>query len=252
MSPVETIPLIAHRGYAARFPENTREALAAAVAAGARFVEFDIQLSADRVPFLFHDEDFARTAGVDSRIMDMDAAEVVAIDVGEAERFGDAFRGIRAPRLADVVADLAGWEAVTAFVELKRQSIEHFGLETVLDAVLPVLQPVIERSVIISFDPEAVFDARRRTNCRIGLALRAWDADHFEAANDLQPDYLFCNVLRLPPPSEPLWRGPWTWVVYEITDPGQARQLAARGVDIMETMAYGELAAGLAAAGEAL
>ena len=245
MTHTGSIPLIAHRGYAARFPENTREAVAAAVAAGARYVEFDIQLSADHVPFLFHDENFSRTGGVETRIMDIDTAEVVEIDVGETQRFGDAFRGIRAPRLADVVADLAGWESVTAFVELKRQSIEHFGLETVLDAVLPVLQPVIERCVIISFDPAAVLEARRRTGCRIGLALRAWDADHFEAANDLRPDYLFCNVLRLPPPPEPLWRGPWTWVAYEITNPEQALQLAARGVDMMETMAVAELAAGL-------
>ena len=37
--------LIAHRGYAARYPENTRESLAAAVEAGARYIEFDVQLT---------------------------------------------------------------------------------------------------------------------------------------------------------------------------------------------------------------
>ena len=41
-----SIQLVAHRGDAARFPENTREAVSAAVDAGATFVEFDIQLSA--------------------------------------------------------------------------------------------------------------------------------------------------------------------------------------------------------------
>ncbi|HEY9197768.1 MAG TPA: glycerophosphodiester phosphodiesterase family protein, partial [Gammaproteobacteria bacterium] len=47
--------LIAHRGYAARHPENTLSALQAAVAAGARWLEFDVQLSADHEPVLLHD-----------------------------------------------------------------------------------------------------------------------------------------------------------------------------------------------------
>jgi glycerophosphoryl diester phosphodiesterase len=244
--PSSTIPLVAHRGYAARFPENTREAVTAAVDAGATFVEFDVQLSADKVPFLLHDEGFKRTAGVKLRILDIDAAQLAGINVGEPNRFGSAYSGVRVPRLSDIVDDLARWESVTAFVELKRQSIGHFGLEAVLDAVLPVLQPVIGRCVVISFDSEAVRQARRRTNCRIGWVLRASNADSQLLAMALAPDFLFCNVIRLPQLPEPLWQGPWAWVVYEITDPGQALELAARGVGLIETMAYAELAAGLA------
>ncbi len=33
-------------------------------------------------------------------------------------------------------------------------------------------------------------------------------------------------------------------MVYEITDPAEVQQLAARGVGMIETMAYAELAAG--------
>ena len=240
-----SIQLVAHRGDAARFPENTREAVGAAVDAGATFVEFDIQLSADRVPFLLHDESFMRTGGVDTRIFDINATQVADICVGESNRFGSAYSALRAPRLADIIDDLTRWESVTAFVELKRQSISHFGLEAVLDAVLPVLQPVLDRCVIISFDPEAVREARARSNCRIGLVLREWDADNHKLATTLAPDFLFCNVSRLPQAPEPLWQGSWAWGVYEITDPGQALELAARGVDLVETMAYTELAAGL-------
>ena len=41
--------------------------------------------------------------------------------------------------------------------------------------------------------------------------------------------------------------GPWTWVVYEITEAAQARELRDRGVGMIETMAFAELVAELAA-----
>ena len=149
------------------------------------------------------------------------------------------------PSLAEIVDDLATWLQVQAFVEIKRESIEHFGLAVVLDAVLPVLQPVMDRCVIISFELDAVAEARRRTGCRIGWALRAWSDANRAAAKSLAPDYLFCNVTRLPAAPAPLWSGPWIWVVYEITDAAMARQLAARGVGMIETMAFVELAEAL-------
>jgi glycerophosphoryl diester phosphodiesterase len=237
--------LLAHRGYAARYPENTREALQAAVDAGARYLEFDLQLSADRVPFLLHDAGFLRTAGLDRSIFTLTAAEVAAIDVGEPARFGDRFRGTRAPRLTDVVADLAGWPGVHAFVEIKRESIEQFGLDAVLNAVLPLLRPVVDRCIVISFEHDAVVAARRYLSCRIGWALREWSDKSRALATALRPDYLFCNVTRLPPAPAPLWPGPWEWVVYEITDVAVARALAARGVLFIETMACAEMAAAL-------
>lgn len=51
---------IAHRGYAAAYPENTLIALDAARQAGAKYIEVDIQLSADGIPVLFHDRDLQR------------------------------------------------------------------------------------------------------------------------------------------------------------------------------------------------
>jgi glycerophosphoryl diester phosphodiesterase len=245
--PQSALPILAHRGYAKRFPENTREAVAGAVSAGARFVEFDIQLSADRVPFLLHDADFARTGNVASRIFDLDADEVARIPVGEPARFGDTYSAVYPPRLAQLVEDLLAWPSVTAFVELKRQSISHFGQDAVLDEVLAVLQPVLEQCVIISFDLAIVRAARKRTGCRIGWALSAWDSNARQQAAELAPEFLFCNVKRLPPVSEGLWQGPWTWVVYEITEAAQARELHDRGVGMIETMAFTELVAGLSA-----
>ena len=47
--------LYAHRGEHADYPENTFEAFAAAVRAGADGIETDVRLSGDGIPILFHD-----------------------------------------------------------------------------------------------------------------------------------------------------------------------------------------------------
>ena len=52
--------IIAHRGNAIEFPENTLQALESAVELGLRHVEFDVQLTADHVPVVIHDADLAR------------------------------------------------------------------------------------------------------------------------------------------------------------------------------------------------
>ncbi|HJP04274.1 MAG: glycerophosphodiester phosphodiesterase [Chromatiales bacterium] len=234
----ETVALLAHRGYAAHYPENTLEAMQAAVDAGATLLEFDIQLSRDLVPFLLHDADFKRTAGVEKSAFDLGADEIAAMPVGEEERLGEGFRDVRPPTLLAMVEALAGWKHVTAFVEVKGESIKQFGLEVVLAAVLPVITPVLEQCVVISFDADYVREVRARTGRPIGWAIRTWNEESHELAGQLMPDYLFCNHIKMP---AELWAGPWIWVAYEITKPEMAQELAARGVSIFETMWFAEM-----------
>lgn len=68
---------MAHRGYALHYPENTRAAIRAALAAGAKYFECDVQLTADRVPVLFHDESLDRVCGVPGSIHEFKFAELV-------------------------------------------------------------------------------------------------------------------------------------------------------------------------------
>jgi glycerophosphoryl diester phosphodiesterase len=241
----DSVALLAHRGYAARYPENTLEAMAAAVDAGALYLEFDIQLSGERVPYLLHDAGFRRTGGVDARIFDLDAAAIAAISVGEIKRFGDEYAGVRAPKLAAMVEQLAGWPDVQAFVEIKAESLGHFGLETVRDAVLPVLAPVLDQCIVISFDADFIRAARVSCGCRIGWAIRDWNEASHELAQQLAPDYLFCNELKIPSGPDALWEGPWTWALYEITDPAAALEWASRGVGMIETMEIAEMHAAI-------
>lgn len=242
------VQLVAHRGYAAVYPENTESALVGAVAGGARYIEFDVQLTRDRVPILLHDDSFSRTADDARKVHDTNFADLHTLDVGEPRRFGSRFRGTPVCSLQRSMELLAAWPHVTAFVELKRQSLSHFGVSQVFDAVLPILEPTLDQCVIISFVEEALRESRRRCRAPIGWAVRTWNSAAQRVANDLAPEFLFCNVNKLPADPAAVWQGPWQWVIYEIVDPIRAMELSASGMHFIETMEFVEMRTALARA----
>jgi len=71
----------AHRGGTSEHPENTLPAFEHAVALGFRYLETDVQLSADGVLVAFHDDDLQRTCGVDARITDLPWSELANLRV---------------------------------------------------------------------------------------------------------------------------------------------------------------------------
>jgi glycerophosphoryl diester phosphodiesterase len=238
---------VAHRGYAAHWPENTLPALDAAVEAGARWVEVDVQLCADGVPVLMHDAELDRVAGRPWSVLGLSAAALAAIPVGEPARFGDRFAEVRAPTLAEFAAWLAGHPELRAFVEFKLESIERFGRNAVVDACLQAMAPVQDRWVPISNDWESLALAADLRAGPLGWVVRGFDAAVAARARELPARWLFCNHTRLPPGALPA--GPWEWVVYEVADPVLGLELIERGARWLETKAIGELRAGLAEAG---
>lgn len=235
--------IIAHRGNAIEFPENTLQALESAVSLGVRHVEFDVQLTADRVPVVIHDADLARVGNRPESVHTLSWSQLAAIPVGEVNRLGDRFAGTYAPSLAQAVDAIAGWGNVTAFVEVKRSSLRQFGRETVLRRMVDVLQPALNHCVLISFDLAAVRILRLMTGARIGWVLERYDADSLREATEVAPEFLFCNLERIPTDTEKLWPGPWGWAIYEVRDLETARHCRELGARYVETMAVRSLRA---------
>ncbi|ADE14608.1 glycerophosphoryl diester phosphodiesterase [Nitrosococcus halophilus Nc 4] len=235
---MKTPQLIAHRGYAKAFPENTLLSLDAAVNAGARLVEFDVQLTADEIPVVLHDDTLLRTAGHDGAIFEMNSADLEHICVNEAARFGPYFPEVQISTLENIVLWLKGLPQVTAFVEIKTQSLRRFGIQRAVTRVLSVLEPVKAQCVLISFDAQAVSFAREEGMAATGWVLSSWD---LAAALRLNPEYVFCNWTRIPPGWKDFAQYPWSWAIYEITEVEKALEYAAWGVEFIETMAIGEM-----------
>ncbi len=240
MSNTRLIHLVAHRGNARDFPENTLPAFESALALGLRFLELDVQLSADGVPIVIHDHRLERTGAIPGTVFDLRAREISQIDVSEPERFGERFRGTRIPLLRDVLKLLEGRPEVTLFVEIKRESLTRFGHDQVVGRVLETIKPARPQCVVISFDLAAVFRARQIGGVPIGWVLTDYDAHSRLKYEALQPEFLFCNHKSLPATGA-LWRGPWRWAIYEIESLVQALALAERGADYIETMAVREM-----------
>jgi glycerophosphoryl diester phosphodiesterase len=236
MSAVPLPEIIAHRGNASEFPENTLEALESAVALGVKFVEFDVQLTADRVPVLLHDADLGRVADRPEAVHDIAWDQLADYPVGEMSRFGSRFASVKPPGLSQVASSLARWDGVTAFVEIKRSSIRKFGREVVLSRVLKVLQPVLDRCVLISFDLPCLKIARVMSNVQIGWVLTQYDDAAHAEARALAPEFLFANLERLPADDTPFWQGPWDWAIYEVRDLRTAQRCRDRGARFVETM----------------
>ena len=228
--------VIAHRGNAAEFPENTLPALRSALELGTLHIEFDVHLSADKVPIVLHDANLSRTAGIDRDALEMTWPELSHTIVNEPTRFGGRYTDIGIPSLARVVDLMSGFPNATAFVEIKRATLRKFGMDTVVPRICEVLKPVASRIVVISFDLPAVDFARRYAGVRIGWVVSDYNSLSALKAEALTPDYLFVDHEKLPQDASRLWRGPWQWAIYEVTKADLALKLAARGAHYVETM----------------
>jgi glycerophosphoryl diester phosphodiesterase len=232
--------LVAHRGNAHEFPENTLPAFESALALGLRCLELDVQLSADGVPVVIHDHRLERTAAIPGTVFELRASELARLDACEPERFGERFRGTHIPLLREVLGLLDGRPDITLFVEIKRASLGQFGVDRVVTRVLETLKPARAQCVVISFDLAAVYRARQISGGPIGWVLSDYDTHSRLKYETLQPEYLFCDHEKLPA-SGALWRGPWHWAVYEISTMSLALALAKRGVEYIETMCVSQM-----------
>jgi glycerophosphoryl diester phosphodiesterase len=242
--------IVAHRGDAEHFPENSLPALESAWRHGITHVEFDVQLSADGVPFLIHDASLERTTGCAGDVRLTMSGQLDGVDAGEPARFGRAHAGTALPRLTSVSELMGRLPQARAFVEVKRASLVHHGRAHCIERVLAALAPVLSRCVVISFDADALRLARASAQVEIGWVLDGDPAQLRPLLDLMSPDFAICDHRRLhagrAPPA-----GSWSWVAYEVVDAALALDLAGRGVTMVESMAPLRLAAEIRGPGAA-
>ena len=128
--------LFAHRGASGTHPENTLEAFAAGLAAGAERLELDVHATADGHVVVLHDAALERTTDGSGPVRERTLAELRALDAGHAFTTADGRhpwrgRGIRVPTLDELLAAHPG---VPLNIEVKQE------------------EPAIEEAVLASLD----------------------------------------------------------------------------------------------------
>lgn len=138
----------AHRGFAARYPENTMIAFEKALEAGADGIELDVQLTKDGMPVVIHDEQIDRTTTGSGWVNALTYEELAGFDAGSW--FDESFSDERIPRLEDVL-DLMEEHAFLLNIELKNGLVPYEQLE---DIVLKAIRDraLDDRIVLSSFN----------------------------------------------------------------------------------------------------
>lgn len=174
------LEVVAHRGYAAVAPENTLAAFAAALAAGAHWIEFDVRTTADGVPVVIHDRTVDRTTDGAGHVAEHSLDELRRRDAGAW--FSPAFAGQPVPTLAEVLDLLAGRPA-QILLEVKRPATT----EEVKAIVAEVTgRGLTGRVVLQSFGDQILRDARALVpELRRGVLREGLDADPVAVARDL-------------------------------------------------------------------
>ncbi len=105
-----------HRGAKGHAPENTMAGIRKGVELGARWVEFDVKLSADNELVLMHDDTVNRTSDGKGAVAGMTLAELRRLDAGRW--FSPDFTGERVPTLVEAMDYLVA-KGIGANVEVK-------------------------------------------------------------------------------------------------------------------------------------
>jgi len=226
--------LVAHRGLMESFPENTLISLESALLSGANYIEFDVQCTADGQLVVFHDTELLRTTGIKGNLFEMSYEELKNIRAHEPERFSLAFFNQHIPLLSDVVQLLQNYPRATAFVEIKDETLEQYGIEQIMPDLLKTLDIVHSQCIIISYNEQAIRYTRNNSDFLTGWVLHNYDTGSHQIAKQLSPDYLIINHRKIPKNSDP-WPGDWHWMVYDITDPELALHYASHNIPLIET-----------------
>ncbi|MGC9525952.1 MAG: glycerophosphodiester phosphodiesterase [Limnospira sp.] len=153
------LEMIAHRGFSAVAPENTLVAFEAAVRRGANSIEFDVQITADGIPVIFHDPTLDRITGTPGTVREKTLAELQQLDAGAW--FAERYAGATIPTLEETLAGLKDINGLLYFDIKPHAQWSDEELETLLGTVEAA--KLGDRTILTCFDEEFLTRCRQRS-----------------------------------------------------------------------------------------
>ena len=159
----------AHRGFSARYPENTLLAIQKAFETGADRVEVDLALSSDGYVVLMHDETLERTTDGTGPIGDYTLEELKTLDAGVWK--GAEFAGQSVPTLSEVLELTKGQGELNLEIKVRGSDVR----ELVKTAVREVQKHAASDRVVFSSFNIAALETVRAADPELRLLLLDWD-----------------------------------------------------------------------------
>ena len=113
----DNIYVAAHRGWSTKYPENTLEAMKAALEIGADQLETDVRITKDGELVLMHDATVDRTTNGTGKVCDLTLAEIRQLDAGIKK--APEFAGLQVPTFIEFMELVKDHPTITLDVELK-------------------------------------------------------------------------------------------------------------------------------------
>lgn len=146
-SPKQTL-IVAHRGLRSAELENTLEAFQAAFIHGVDGVEFDVQMTSDLVPMVFHDHNLKRLLGVEHTIDQLSFLELSKLRQS-SEQYEKHYR---IPSLHEVLLVMPENKLINIELKETTRIKGSRSIKAVLDVIAPFKEKL--KIVISSFDPK--------------------------------------------------------------------------------------------------
>lgn len=223
--------IIGHRGAAAYAPENTIASFDKALGLGCNWIEFDVMLSADGEPFIFHDDNLKRTTNGRGQFGHVLADYVQSLDAGSW--FSKGFKGEKIPHFSDVIQWLV-FTNCNANVEIKPfpGTTEQTAVAVLscINRFWPASKPL---PLVSSFDYDALALCRTLSpELPLGLLLDSWDDNWLLKAAELHCYSLHLNKSILTAKRvEAIKEAGYQLYAYTVNRRRQARKLLDWGVD---------------------
>mgnify|MGYP003125916544 FL=1 len=152
--------IIGHRGWAAKYPENTLLGFQKAVDAGATMIELDVQLTSDNHLVVFHDETAKRLCDRDLKLALTSRENIKSLKVQDND----------IPFLDQVFESFG--ENINYYIELKtfQTTLEDEKLKLAFYTVNEILKHSLRRNcVVASFDTDLLRACRRMGFNNLGV-----------------------------------------------------------------------------------
>lgn len=120
-----------HRGYSAKYPENTLLSIQKGIETGVDMIEIDIALSKEGIPVLCHDETLDRTTTGTGLVSDYTLEELRQFDAGIKK--GPEFAGLKIPTFEEFCDLMLEHPNILLNIDLKRGEHTVRAAEKVLD-----------------------------------------------------------------------------------------------------------------------
>jgi glycerophosphoryl diester phosphodiesterase len=227
--------ILAHRGGGALAPENTLGALRLGASLGFKGVEFDVMLTADEVPILFHDETTERTTGVKGRVSLTPYPKLEKLDAGDGEKI---------PRFEEAAA-LCRKLGLWANVEIKPAGgHERATGEAVARMARELWRGAAQVPLLSSFSVIALEAAQKAApELPRGYIFSQVPADWESTARRLECVSIHCNHKRLTPEAAAAVKAAgYALLCWTVNDAESARRMLGLGADCLVTDALREIA----------